>query len=93
MSTAPAGASAQQGALTSTEQWDRATDWPMMAAALAFLEAYAIPILRPDLSAGAQFACQSIVWATRALFVVDYVARLVLAEHRGRYFVRHLLAR
>ena len=31
------------------------------------------------------------VWVTWALFALDYVARLVLAEHRGRYFIRHLL--
>src|SRR5215210_7406636 len=75
---------------SSTQRWERATDWPMMVAALAFLVAYAVPILRPDLSAGGQFACEMIVLGTWALFVVDYVARLALAEHRGRYFIRHL---
>ena len=62
----------------------------MMVAALTFLVAYAVPILRPELSSGGQFACQMIVVGTWALFAVDYVVRLVLAENRGRYFIRHL---
>ena len=35
-----------------TEQWERATDVPLMVAAAAFLAAYAIPILKPDRPAG-----------------------------------------
>lgn len=76
---------------TPTQRWERATDCPLMAAAVAFLVAYAVPILRPELSLGERWACQVLVWLTWSLFAVDYVARLMLAENRRRYFVRHLL--
>ena len=44
-----------------------------------------------DLPEGTHAAYQIIVLATWALFVLDYLARLLLAGNRGRYFVRHLI--
>jgi len=72
-------------------RWERAADWPLMLAALAFLVAYAVPILDPGLSPGARRACQVVTWTTWGLFALDYLARLALAEHRRRFFLRHLL--
>lgn len=77
--------------MTSTQRWERLTDWPLMAAAVVFLVAYAVPILRPDLSADEQRLCHVLVWVAWAMFALDYVARLALAERRGRFFLRHLL--
>ena len=62
-----------------------------MAAALAFLVAYAVPILQPELTSSERLLCQVVVWVAWALFAVDYLARLVLSEDRGRFFVRHLV--
>ena len=72
-------------------RWERLTEWPLMAAAVAFLAAYAVPIIRPDLPSGARTTCSWITWITWAMFAVDYLIRVVLAEHRGRYVVHHLL--
>ena len=30
-------------------RWERATEWPLMIAAIVFLATYAVPILDPDL--------------------------------------------
>ena len=38
-------------------RWERATEWPLMIAAIVFLAAYAVPILDPDL----RFRCLSCV--------------------------------
>lgn len=39
----------------------------------------------------ARVVCEVVVNATWAMFVVDYLVMLVLAEHRTRWFLRHLL--
>lgn len=62
-----------------------------MAAAVAFLVAYAVPILIPDISAGIARACNVCQWAAWAMFLADYVGRLAVARCRGRFVVRHLL--
>ncbi|WP_197029963.1 potassium channel family protein [Cellulomonas sp. URHE0023] len=61
-----------------------------MAAALLFLVAYAIPVVDPDLPEPLLEVCSVVLKVTWAVFVVDYVARLVLSTDR-RAFVRHNL--
>lgn len=68
--------------------WEIRAEWPLTAAALLFLIAYAWPILEPDLPAAWRSAFAAIAWATWALFAVDYVVRLRLSSDR-RGFVRH----
>jgi hypothetical protein len=58
-------------------------------AAVVFLAAYAVPILHPDLPRWLLDLCRSLSWITWGLFVVDIVVRLVLADERVRYLVRH----
>ena len=62
-----------------------------MVAALAFLVAYAVPILNPDLPGWAATTCRWCAWVAWALFVADYLARLLLATNRRRYILRHPL--
>jgi voltage-gated potassium channel len=61
-----------------------------MVAAVAFLAAYAWPILQPGLSATGLRACEVVTWLAWAAFAVDYVARVALTPDRSRYIVRHL---
>jgi voltage-gated potassium channel len=70
-------------------RWEQLTEWPLMAAALIFLAAYAIPVLDPDLPSWLLWMCQWLSWITWGIFVVDLVVRLVLADQRLRYLVRH----
>ncbi len=71
-------------------RWERAAEWPLMIAACVFLAAFATEILvRPE---GALAAIAgAVLWVTWAMFLIDYVARFVIAEHRRRWFRRHLL--
>src|SRR5215213_9333567 len=70
-------------------RWERVIEWPLMIAAVVFLAAYAAPILNPDLPSWLLDLCRSLSWITWGLFVVDIVVRLVLADERVRYLVRH----
>jgi voltage-gated potassium channel len=73
----------------SSQRWEQATDWPLMAAAVVFLAAYAVPVLAPELPAWLLDLCPWLVWITWGIFVVDIVVRLALADERLRYLVRH----
>lgn len=73
------------------EQWDEAADWPLMGAALAFLGAYAVPILLPDMSAGAKGAWILFSWSIWALFVVDFAVRLWLTEGRRNFLLANVV--
>jgi voltage-gated potassium channel len=72
-------------------RWERAADWPLTAAALAFLVGWSWPILDPQLAPGWRHFCWAITWLAWAVFAVDYVVRLVLADDRRRFVRRHLL--
>lgn len=61
-----------------------------MVTAVLFLAAYATQILARPQGTLEQVA-DVVVWATWAVFLVDYVTRLILAERRWRWFYRHLL--
>jgi voltage-gated potassium channel len=78
------------GSASRLDRWAAAAEWPLMVAALAFLGAYAWPILDRELPAGALLACAAITWVAWAAFGIDYVARVVLAADRRRYILRHL---
>nr|WP_233507029.1 potassium channel family protein [Jiangella anatolica] len=72
-------------------RWEHHAEWPLMAAAVLFLFAYAWPILDPGLPVALAGLCAAVGWTSWALFGVDYAVRLTLAEQRWR-FVAHNLA-
>jgi voltage-gated potassium channel len=72
-----------------SRRWERAADWPLMIAAVVFLAAYAVPVLGPNLPSWLLGMCQWMSWITWAVFVIDLVVRLALADERLRYLVRH----
>jgi len=72
------------------ERWQDATGWALMVAAILFLIAYALQILANPTGAIA-VACEVTLYVTWAAFLIDYLVRLAIAEHRGKWFVRHLL--
>jgi voltage-gated potassium channel len=73
------------------ELWRKYSEWPLAAAAVVFLIAYSIEVIDnvPDRSAT---AFDIIIWATWGLFVIDYAANLILAEHRLHWFTHNLHA-
>ncbi|MER7173685.1 potassium channel family protein [Streptomyces mesophilus] len=69
-------------------RWENRTQRPLLALAVVFAVAYAVPIVAPDAPQGLQDACrlaEKVVWGA---FAADYLVRLVLTEHR-LHFVRH----
>ncbi len=71
-------------------RWERAVEWPLMIAACLFLAAYATQILAKPQGVVEAMA-EVVLWLTWVVFLVDYVVRLVIAEHRWRWFYRHLI--
>jgi voltage-gated potassium channel len=76
--------------VSKVERWERAAEWPLVAAALLFLVAYAVPVVDPTLPPPVLTVCSVVLKLTWAVFVVDYAARLVLSSDRWS-FVRHNL--
>lgn len=72
------------------DKWEALTDKPLMAAAILFFVAFAVPIVWwPDTPTLVVNVCEVLVWATWAVFVVDFVARLMLADDRLKFLRRH----
>jgi voltage-gated potassium channel len=76
---------------TRVERWESASEWPLTVTALIFLLAYAWPILDPDLPEGVKTFFRTVNLVAWGIFIIDYAARLVLAERRLSYWSRHLL--
>jgi len=72
------------------QQWERRAEWPLAACAAAFLVVYSVSVL--DQPAGTYASLLSAALLLLYLpFVVDYLARLWLAENRLGWFIRHPL--
>lgn len=71
------------------QSWEKRTEWPLAAVAGLFLLAYSVQVLGQPQGElrGALDVGTTIAWA---IFLVDYLVRLVLAADRGRWFLRHL---
>jgi voltage-gated potassium channel len=72
------------------QRFERYTEWPLAAAAAAFLVLFSVQVLAPR-PPGEAHLFWMIDWAIWGLFMLDYVARLYLAPHRWHWFVRHLI--
>lgn len=71
------------------ERWEKRAEVPLLLLALAFLVAYAWPILDPQLDSHTEGFLVLLSWTTWVAFGVDLAVRLVLADDRRRYAVRH----
>ncbi|WP_222618197.1 potassium channel family protein [Nakamurella sp. PAMC28650] len=70
--------------------WERRTEWPLVLVALLFLLAYAIPILDCQVQPVVRSVCSAVLAVTWAVFVLDFLIRVWLADHRGWYVLRHI---
>lgn len=71
------------------ERYEQRTEWPLAAVAIPFLALYSVQMLAAPEGRGATVLTAALV-ALYVLFVADYLARLYLADPRGRWFLRHL---
>ncbi|MDG9717147.1 potassium channel family protein [Streptomyces sp. DH24] len=81
------GADAKIGHDTAAARWERRTQRPLLALAVAFAVAYAVPIVAGSAGPAVTRACAVVEWTVWAAFAVDYAVRLRLARDR-RTFVR-----
>ncbi|GAA3991259.1 potassium channel family protein [Streptomyces plumbiresistens] len=72
-------------------RWERRTQRPLLALAVLFAVAYAVPIVVSPASPSLTLACTAVEWAVWGAFAVDYLVRLVLAEDRRRFVRTHWL--
>ncbi|MBN9606877.1 MAG: two pore domain potassium channel family protein [Actinomycetales bacterium] len=70
--------------------WATWSEWPLAIVALAFVVAYSWEIIG-NLDGTERAVTEWVVNASWALFVLDYLARLVLADNPWRWFRQHLL--
>ncbi|PAZ12209.1 ion transporter [Streptomyces sp. SA15] len=68
-------------------RWEQRTQRPLLALAVVFAVAYALPIVDSSASRSLTRACTVVEWMVWGAFAVDYLVRLALARDR-RVFVR-----
>lgn len=71
------------------EKWERRVEVPLTLLALAFLVAYAWPVLDPRLDPSTRTVLDALSWTVWGAFALDLLIRLVLADDRRRYALRH----
>lgn len=71
-------------------RWESRADIPLCIAAVLYLFAYAVPILVTDLPVGWWRLLNRLNNAIWLYFLVDYVARVVVAKQHARYVLTHL---
>ena len=86
--TAPA-APPSLPSMTRVERYERQSEIPMLLLALAFLLAYAWPVLDPNLDPDLGANLVVLSWAVWAAFAADFAVRLWLAEDTWPYALRH----
>lgn len=73
------------------DQWEQRTRTPLLALAVVFAVAYAVPVLAPDAPAWTHTACRAAEWGVWAAFAGDYVTRLLLAPGKWAFVRGHPL--
>jgi voltage-gated potassium channel len=75
--------------MTRVERWERKSEIPLLLLAVAFLVAYAWPVLDPGLHPDLATTLTVASWTVWIAFAVDFVVRLALADDRWPYARSH----
>ena len=75
--------------MTPVERWEKRAEIPLLLLAVAFLIAYAWPVLDPRMSPDLRTSLEVASWTVWAAFIADFAARLYLADDRRAYAVAH----
>ncbi|MDN3020498.1 potassium channel family protein [Streptomyces sp. S.PB5] len=73
------------------ERWEHLTQRPLMALAVVFAVAYAVPIVDDAAGQSLTTVCTAIEWAVWGAFAADYLVRLSLSRDRRRFVRKHWL--
>jgi voltage-gated potassium channel len=71
--------------------WTKRTEWPLTGLAVVFLATYAWQVLDVTATPELLSFLDLVMWGIWTVFAVDYLTRLVLATHKGRFVWRHLV--
>jgi voltage-gated potassium channel len=75
--------------MTSVERWEKRAEVPLLLLAVAFLIAYAWPVLDPRLDPDLRTILELASWTVWAAFVIDFAARLFMSDDRRHYALSH----
>jgi voltage-gated potassium channel len=75
--------------MTPVERWEKRAEIPLLLLAVAFLIAYAWPVLDPRLDPDLRTILELASWTVWTAFVIDFAARLYMADERRRYALSH----
>ncbi|MER6469489.1 potassium channel family protein [Streptomyces collinus] len=70
-------------------RWERHTQRPLLALAVAFALAYAVPIVDGSAGRTVTSVCTVVEWTVWGAFAVDYLMRLALTPRRGDFVRTH----
>lgn len=74
---------------TRVERWERRSEVPLLLLAVAFLAAYAWPVLDPRLDPGLEDVLRAVSLTVWVAFTLDFAIRVALAERRAAYVREH----
>ncbi len=69
--------------------WRARTEWPLAGAAVLFLVIYSIQVIAP-LTPAQSAVLAAATWVIWAVFLLDFVVNLALADRRRRWLIRNL---
>lgn len=75
--------------MTRVQRWERRSEVPLLLLAVAFLVAYAWPVVHPRIGPELRTTLDVVSWTVWAAFAIDFAARITLAEARTTYAIRH----
>lgn len=84
----PEAAQASTSRERALQRWERVSSWPFLVLSVVFIVVYSIRCLDPTLENAYFVAIWTVLLLIWAAFIVDYVGRLLLSEHKWE-FVRH----
>ncbi|MCU1480197.1 MAG: ion transporter [Subtercola sp.] len=70
--------------------WNSSVEWPLTFVSIIFLVVYSWDVIG-NLKGQQQVIAEVIMWAVWGVFMVNYIANLVLAPKRWRWFFTHIL--
>lgn len=76
---------------TAQARWEHLTQRPLLALALLFAVAYAVPIVDDSAGHSLTAVCTVVEWVVWGAFAADYVARLALSDRRKEFVRKHRL--
>ncbi|MFI6929452.1 potassium channel family protein [Streptomyces sp. NPDC050287] len=77
--------------LSAQARWEQWTQRPLLALAVLFAVAYAVPIVDTSAGSTVTFACSVVEWTVWGAFAADYVVRLALTPYRREFVRTHWL--